>query len=288
MDLRRYARKALDAIEGRALYLDDADWPRLRDAVLASAAADDVSQVHEALRHALHEVGGAHSFLVPPGAGGSATTGAPQLPTARAEGDVGVLHLPTCAGGRDVLREYVEAGGAAVRTIAGARAWVVDLRDNGGGNMWPMLAVVAPLLGGDGVLGGFTDRSGRRTAWSLRRRKVRLGWITQERSRGPRNLPGPVAVLIGPATASSGEAVAIAFSGATHARSYGAPTRGFATANDTVQLEDGAILAVTRATMADRHGVVHHGQVSPDVLVDPPDDALEVALAQLAQRLLRA
>ena len=38
VDLTTYARKALKTIEKRALYLDDADWPQLRDSVLAAAA----------------------------------------------------------------------------------------------------------------------------------------------------------------------------------------------------------------------------------------------------------
>lgn len=287
VDLTTYARKALKTIEKRALYLDDADWPQLRDSVLAAAAtAQSASQVHEALRGVLHQVGGAHSFLIAPSATGSTSSGTAstsELPTVRAQGAVGVLRLPTCFGERDTLRAYIKAGGEALRAISSSQAWVVDLRDNEGGTMWPMLAVVAPLLGGDGVLGSFTTSNGKNTTWSLRRGRVKNGWIERERSSGPRTLPGPVAVLTGPATASSGEAVAISFRGAPHARSYGTPTRGLSTANEVVQLEDGASMAITTATMSDRHGVVHDGPVRPDVPVDPPDDALDVALADLAR-----
>ena len=34
--------------------------------------------------------------------------------------------------------------------------WIVDLRGNGGGNMWPMLAGIGPILG-EGIAGYFID-----------------------------------------------------------------------------------------------------------------------------------
>ena len=283
MDLQAYADEALDAMESRALSLGDVDWPSLRSSTrAAAAAAQDVAEVHELLRDTVRRVGGVHSFLVPPDARGSSGGGTAELPTARAVDDVGVLHLPTCAGGREAMAAYAQAGTEALATVASSRRWIVDLRANQGGNMWPMLGVVAPLLGGDGVLGRFITRDGTGASWWLRRRWIGSGWRVHERSRGPRRLPGPVAVLLGHATASSGEAVAIAFRGARHVRSYGGPTRGLSTANDVVRLSDGASLVITTATMADRDGVVYGGPLSPDVHVDPPADALEVALADLA------
>lgn len=43
--------------------------------------------------------------------------------------------------------------------------WVIDLRANGGGNMWPMLAGIGPLVGA-GRLGSFKDPDGRGGSWS--------------------------------------------------------------------------------------------------------------------------
>ncbi len=41
--------------------------------------------------------------------------------------------------------------------------WVLDLRENTGGNIWPMLAGLGPLIG-DGIIGGFVYPGGRKTA----------------------------------------------------------------------------------------------------------------------------
>lgn len=44
----------------------------------------------------------------------------------------------------------------ARQDTAGIDGWVVDLRENTGGNMWPMIAGLGPLLG-DGIHGYFVD-----------------------------------------------------------------------------------------------------------------------------------
>jgi carboxyl-terminal processing protease len=79
-----------------------------------------------------------------------------------------------------------------------------------------MLAVAAPLLQGDGVIGAFIDRDGARIPWWLRRGRVGSGRWPGARSTGPSGLPGPVAVLTDGGTASSGEAVAVASRGPSH------------------------------------------------------------------------
>jgi C-terminal processing protease CtpA/Prc len=170
----------------------------------------------------------------------------------------GVLVLPSCPGDLRSVRAYAAAGGRALRQYESAAGWVVDLRGNSGGSMWPMLAVALPLLGGDGVIGAFVTRDGARTL----------------------SLSGPVAVLTDARTASSAEAVAVAFRGVPGARSYGAATRGFSTGNQTVRLPDGALLVITSCRFADRSGGAHGGPLPPDV---PAADAFAAALAGLGR-----
>lgn len=73
-----------------------------------------------------------------------------------------------------------------------------------------------------------------------------------------------VAVLTGPRTASSGEAVAIAFRGRPDTRSFGLPTAGLSTANGTFPLPDGSMLLLTAAVDADRTGRKYRDKVDPD------------------------
>ena len=50
--------------------------------------------------------------------------------------------------------EYAEALQDAIRQAdrPGLAGWIVDLRPDGGGNMWPMIAGVGPILG-EGMIG---------------------------------------------------------------------------------------------------------------------------------------
>ena len=77
----------------------------------------------------------------------------------------------------------------------------------------------------------------------------------------------PVAVLTDSLTASSGEAITIAFRARPGARSFGQPTFGVSTANAAFGLSDGAAIFLTVATMADRSGALYGGELVPDSLV---------------------
>lgn len=141
---------------------------------------------------------------------------------------------------------------------AGARAWIVDLSGNRGGNMWPMLGGLSPLLGTEGV-GRFRYRDGSSSAWTLKS----LEGIVEVRDLGS----VPVAVVTSGRTASSGEAVAVAFRGRPLTRSFGGPTSGYSTSNTTYKLADGSRLYLTTAVFEDRNGNRYGGKLAPDQVV---------------------
>jgi C-terminal processing protease CtpA/Prc len=148
--------------------------------------------------------------------------------------------------------------------------WVVDLRRNGGGNMWPMLAGLGPLLGHNPI--GFFAAANS-FAWRYEDGAALIDRNILCRADGKahtlRVAEPKTAVLIGQGTASSGEAVCIAFAGRPHTRSFGAPTAGQSTANESHALSDGAILALTASIMADRLGRTYEHVIVPDVIVSP-------------------
>ncbi len=99
----------------------------------------------------------------------------------------------------------------------------------------------------------------------------------------------PIAVLTGPMTGSSGEAMVVAFRGRTNTRSFGQPTSGASSGNLGFQLSDGAAIALTISLFADRDGRVYGGRIEPDTLVegDPTgvlDPVKEAATAWLKRR----
>ena len=161
---------------------------------------------------------------------------------------IGYLSLPGSDG-----RGYATDLRALRRRIESVGAWVVDLRQHTGGNMWPALAGLRSILG-PGVAGMFVDADGRVSReWSGKSSRRRLV---------------PVAVLQGPLTGSAGEALVISFRGRPGARTFGTSTYGLPTANQTFALADGALLMLTTAREADRTGRVYDGLIQPDEHVD--------------------
>jgi len=152
----------------------------------------------------------------------------------------------------------------------GARAVIIDLRGNVGGNMWPMLAGLSGVLG-DGKHGEIWAPDGSRQAWGT---SIGAAWagvpenvvMADESFKGPQAALWPAAVLTDQRTASSGEAIAISFKGRANTRSFGDATRGASSANEIVSLPDGSMIALTTSLMVDRNGKRYGGPITPDVI----------------------
>jgi hypothetical protein len=272
---RTYLEAALALIEREAYFSPRVDWPRLRAEVDSLAAgAVTPGDTHVAIAYALEALGDGHSHFVSPrlrqelaSAGGDEPA---QDIEARSMGRVGYLRVPGFqsihpargAAFSDTLRGHL-----ARQAAAGACGWIVDLRANTGGNMYPMVQGLSGLLGGE-TLGHFVGR------------EQRVAWTARTADGGLHALAGgataPVAVLQGPRTASSGEATLLSFHGRANTRSFGEPSWGLSTANQAFPLADGAAIALTTALMADRDGKPHGGKIQPDEVVSG-DQAAETA-----------
>jgi Peptidase family S41 len=69
---------------------------------------------------------------------------------------IGALELPAIVGSTEQVQGYAASAQHMIRELdeLGIDGWIVDLRRNTGGNMWPMLAGAGPILG-EGELGAF-------------------------------------------------------------------------------------------------------------------------------------
>lgn len=168
--------------------------------------------------------------------------------------------------------------------------YIVDLRGNQGGNVWPMVVGLTPLLG-ENWRSFEVDADGKTTSAGYLKNGaaiagegdyegqtiVRLGdWRSL-----PRLATVPVAVLIDDAVGSSGEGVAVAFRGRPETRFFGEKTYGVASSNEGFMVADRINVVVTTAMMADRHGRLYPDGILPDTLVQAgagslvdPDDAV--------------
>ncbi|MFJ8555082.1 S41 family peptidase [Streptomyces sp. NPDC093676] len=100
------------------------------------------------------------------------------------------------------------------------------------------------------------------------------------------------AVLTGKRTASSGEAVVVAFRGRPQTRFFGEQTSGVPTGNEMYRLSDGAMLVLTEVKDADRTGRAYDAPIPPDVEIvkDPrpvarnQDEVLQAAQSWLLKQ----
>ena len=160
----------------------------------------------------------------------------------------------------------------------GVCGWVVDLFDNEGGNMWPGLTGIGPLLGADsddrddqipGVVGYFADVDGEEIPWRYHHGVTYWGEEPVVAVPEPYTVSDPeaqIVVLMGSRTHSSGEALAISLTGRPNTRTFGFPTAGTPSAMFDVTLSDDALMGIAAATMADRTGHVYDpvGSLIPD------------------------
>ena len=136
----------------------------------------------------------------------------------------------------------------------------------------PMVTAVGPILG-NGDFVGWRWHDGRQQ-WLA----YNDGRILDNGENVSDYLPGadyelqrpdpPVAVLISPVTASSGEVTALAFAGRAKTRFFGETTGGRTTANLAYPLFDGSQLVLAEAAMTDRNGTTYVDGLEPDVAVD--------------------
>lgn len=313
--------EALEAIRPIAYHRDRLDWAAIeaRARTLAAEAHDQVDMlpVYQSLIWYLDDN---HSMLAPSEAllaGWAARHGdrrfLPDSPRrrqsvsefkTRTEPDVrlvGLTHglavaivtVPAVNQASDeISAPYGNALYAAIDAVAPrACGYVVDVRGNTGGDVWPMISGLSDLVG-DGLTFGIVDAAGVNTLYGkLDRGAVAAiddptqvinrveGWVAR-----PELATAPVAVLIDQGTASSGEGVVLALKGRPETRLFGEATYGLASANSPVELSDGTVLHVTTGMMPDRNGAVYPQGISPDESVgtgpgraEDPLDAVEEA-----------
>lgn len=287
----------------RRLHIDSrtANWDQIiADAHSEIGGARTPADTYAAIRGVIGALGEKHTLFIPPpppaasAAPGPGTAAVPprDMPMPRyrlIDGRFGMLLVPSRIGVPEANGRYQQALRIALETLdrQNVCGWIVDLRFNGGGDMWPMLNGLDPLLGAEPFGSFFAPSGGEPQPWV--RRSGAVAPIGDPSGDGPSfriaRAGRPVAILIGPATGSAGEMAAIALIGRPGTRTFGAPTAGYTTANQPVRLSDGAVIALTSGFVRDRLGRDYRDAIVPDA---PAANALEAAIAWLsAQRPCR-
>lgn len=268
----------LEIMENNSINKYNINWNDFRSEVLSITESDHSSDaINLAIHEALTLLGDSHSFYV--NSRGSyifgdrslncstTTLDEPNIPS-----DIGYVKVSAYSGqandtdGRAFAAEIQNQ--IEQSDHQDIKGWIVDLRNNTGGNMWPMLAGIGPVLG-EGICGYFIDPDNNEVPWSYSNgTSFNATYATTELNNPYRliNENPKVAVLTNNATASSGEAIATAFIGRSNTKSFGFPTCGVSTANRNYNLNDGSRLVLTVSYMADRNKAKLGNAIEPDQL----------------------
>lgn len=182
-------------------------------------------------------------------------------------GDIGYLKL-VAIGPQKSVEENSKEIRNAVNELAdqGIEKWIVDLRFNGGGNVGPMVAGLANLIG-DGEIGGSVDAKND----LVQAYKIHSG-VFLHNDRVVCNFEDyrsdlakqKVVVLLSRYTISSGEMVAVAFKGRKNTWFLGEPTAGYTTGNGFDRVTDDLVMVISESVFADRNKNVYQSNVGVD------------------------
>ena len=322
-----YLDHALDVMQKSALHRTEIDWASVRSGALVQAqGAQTTVDTYPGIYFALTQLKEHHSFLRTPdslspedkkkNAAAMVSILGPWVREAKRpapspfrtrtqpeghlvkSGDRSFawITVPPCGAKhsewKDNLPDFRDYAVALHTIAAGLEAskpagWIIDLRGNGGGNMWPMLAGIGFILG-EGTAGSFVSSGGAvQSTWSYEHGAALINGkdmndFTLDAPLVLAQLPN-VAVLIDTGTVSSGEAIAVSFEGRPHTRFFGTHTFGLSSANTPFLFSDGASLFLNVAVDADRAHHRYDEGIEPDVaFIEPaslPDEFYDAPLS---------
>jgi carboxyl-terminal processing protease len=266
---QRVLDAAISIVTKNALRSSNVDWATVEPQIRAMAANAKVPRdVYPAIRTMLKDLDDHHSFLMDASSGKAFNVegggDADPIVSVQPNG-IGYVMMPGYVGANEqAAMDFVGDMASKIRNTSTQAqcGWIVDLRNDHGGNMYPMLGALSPFLGPQ-PWGSFLDGSRRLIPWHTTFNPP------PETSIGPDLSVAHIAILTGPHTASSGEAVAVAFRGRPNTRSFGEPTAGLSTANRMFELPDGSQIVLTVSLDVDRNGQAYGSKLQPDQPVTP-------------------
>ncbi len=202
--------------------------------------------------------------------------------------DVIYIDMPThiCRDDESLVVNYAQELQDQVRELYSPeiRGFILDMRRNSGGNMYPMILGLGFLSNRDDMA-TFEFPDGYSHNWGY---KDGCMYYCEEeiyRLDNPFELDKrdlPLKIIIGGKTSSSGEITTIALMG-KNTQTIGDLTTMHTTANAVYSFDNGSILALATSNTFDWQGNSYEKGIKPDLQLEEGQDALEVALAMFKE-----
>ena len=263
----RYVKKAVRIMDKHGIYAQGPEWEKAKFEAL-SAKPSNLEEAQEIVLKAGKVAGGKHTYLMTPDEVIVNDTSSWEMPTIELlENGIAFIKLPAFSGNAE---EGIKYANTVLNDLPDAlQGAIIDLRGNRGGNMYPMIAAVHRFLPDDVIL-----------KFSSRTRPMSINSFFVLQTVGLQkqtSIDCPVALLTDDWTGSSGEAVLICFRGLPNTRTFGSPTAGYCSCNQTFALPGGSQLVLTIGEDIARTGEAFcDDPIAPDVFTETPfEDALE-------------
>lgn len=287
---RAHLEAVLDVMEANSVNRNAIDWLTFRGTVRAEAPdPNHLGDTFQAIWVALGLLGDGQSSYTAPRRWNTTITrpavtcSGDALQPFSSQPDIGYVRVTNTLDGLGA-QSYARNLQTSIRVLDnGVRTgWIVDLRGNRSGDIWPLLVGLAPFLG-EGTLGYFIDPDGGEQRWEYLAGAALLDGRVQLGISSPYLLgnPGaPVAVLTDGALSGWGEGVALALRARPNTRFFGKASCGLGAATSKFGIEE-ATLTLAVARMADRNHVTHGGPLVPDEAATTHEQLFAAALAWL-------
>lgn len=291
---------ALRVMEHRSINSRSINWPQLRDSVYQlSAGAQTDREAFTALAYAFDRLNDKHGWLtindsahfnrkiaraqspLSEGLKAGLSRGA-HLFNGIIDTQYAYLNIPFFMGQDEKsMNAFAQAiqDSLCKNIKPGTKGIIIDLRCNGGGNCYPMYQGLANVYGNRVLTRGVNGRRQQTGSFAINKGTVVLHGnhndsIVLHLDRTCGDLTQlPVAVLIGPATGSSAEQLAIAFTSRPNTILIGEQTAGYVTANNGFELPGTKnSIVVAEGLSRNAKGQLFAEYVQPEIKVINGDD----------------
>ncbi|TVZ56893.1 peptidase S41-like protein [Lutibacter sp. Hel_I_33_5] len=281
---KKYVEEAIEIIENNSIRKDSINWNSFKSNLLEEIKKeDDLTELHALISKALYGLGDNHSFLLTKDVQAKIFNDRNPIPRVYSDtisDKIGYIKIPQFLGNDRQVNQFANDIQDEIKWLDSydLNNYIIDLRGNTGGNMFPMYLGLAPILGTD-VSGFFKMTNDKLLPWSYKSNSVFVGdekMLEIEDSYSLKSDIHKIAVLIDGETGSSGEAIAIAFKGMKNTKFFGQSTYGISTGNDVFVLSDGTKMVLTTSIFVDRNKKIYGGKVEPDAITyQPKKEAIE-------------
>lgn len=295
-DVTAYLNEFKRVVKENSLYADSLNWKQIdKDLQYLSKGINSIDHIaapKNYILNMLRKVGDNHSFISPKVSfeKSQKTQTSTSVPYSKLlNKHIGYINVPDFSSrNKDIQIKFATKIQELIKTLDTEhliKSWVVDLRDNRGGNMHPMLAGLGPLTE-EGISGNFVSHKDKSTiSWFYKNGGFGVGNNVTTQVKKPYRLQKPlpkIAVLIGPNTGSSGEMTAVAFIGKENTQLFGQVSAGYTTTNQDYKLPNGDRVYLASGYVSDRNNTLYLKNLQPDISVTEDikgkDKTLQVAI----------